>query len=88
MLWSTLFGSMLAVFLIASDVLLLKLKLRALPTGSRAWLSSCLSPFAVGIVASLPVWPQPESAFATVMFVFAMVGLGTTASRLVLGRRP
>ena len=74
--------------MVATDVALLKLKLRTPPTGWRAW--------AMGVAAPLPVlfawqklvkyaitgWPQ---LFATIFLPMLVVAL---ASRVLLGTRP
>lgn len=88
MLFATAYGCTLIVALIVSDLVLLKAKLRALPTGGRAWLSSILSPFAVSMVASLPLWPEPRSWLGVAVLIAAPIALGAPLVRLVFGRRP
>ena len=88
MLWATFFGSTLAVILIAADVFLLKAKVRRLPTGAAAWISSVLAPFAVFFIWTLPFLPPPESAAGVVVFILAPMLAASLVVRFVFGNRP
>lgn len=86
MMWSTFFGSTMVVFLVASDVVLLASKLRQLPTGGRAWLSSMLVPFlCYGLWVALP---PPGSVPVFVLWMLGPMGVAALASRLMFGTRP
>lgn len=87
MLWASFFGSALGVLLVGVDVLLLKLKWRQLPTGARAWLSSCLTPFVVFFVWTLPFWPQPETILGVFTFITLPMAGAAFATRLLFGAR-
>jgi len=86
MLLSSFFAAGLAVLLIASDLMLLKFKIRAIPTGSRAWVSSLLSP-----LATFFLWrfiPIPESILVFVLFLFGSMTLASAGLRVMFGQRP
>ncbi|MBX3273947.1 MAG: hypothetical protein KF729_27025 [Sandaracinaceae bacterium] len=86
MLWSTFFGCTMGVALVVSDVVLLVAKLRQLPTGGRAWLSSLLVPFfCYGLWVALP---PPSSALMLLAWILGPMGLAAVASRLLFGARP
>ncbi|HBQ11885.1 MAG: hypothetical protein RLO52_16185 [Sandaracinaceae bacterium] len=87
MLWMSFFGSGLGVLLIAVDVLLLKLKWRQLPTGGRAWISSCLTPMAVFFIWTLPFWPPPESVVGLFVFLVTPMFAAAFALRLLFSAR-
>lgn len=88
MVWASAFGCMLGVATVAVDVLLLRARLRRLPTGVRAWASSLLSPLGVVLVLQLPFWGPPETVAGFVaMFAGSMFG-GPLLLRLLLGSRP
>ena len=86
MLFASFFGSGLGVALIGMDVLLLKLKLRSLPTGSRAWVSSLLSP--LGVFFLWRFIPPPESVLGVVFFIALPMALATFGLRMMFGGRP
>jgi hypothetical protein len=83
MLWVSFFGCALGVILIAVDVLLLKLGWRQLPTGGRAWISSCLTPLAVFFIWTLPFWPQPETVLGLVAFLTLPMFAASFGSRML-----
>jgi len=74
------------VALLVSDVLLLKLKLRRLPTGGRVWLSSLLSPFIVQMIFMIPM--PIESVFGLALWVLGGMLGAATANRLLFGTAP
>lgn len=88
MMLSTAYGCTLIVALIVSDLFLLKAKVRALPTGAPAWLSSILAPFAVSFIASLPFWPEPQSWLGFAILIAAPIAIGAPLVRFIFGRRP
>ena len=88
MLWATFLGCTLVVNLIVSDVLLLRAKVRRLPTGARAWLSSLLAPLAVSFLWSLPILPPVESIAGLALWLMAPMALGSLGVRVVFGNRP
>lgn len=88
MLAASFFGAGLGVLLIAVDVLLLKAKLRSLPTGARAWLSSSLTPVGVFGIWSLPFLPPPQSVLGLVLFVVGPMVSACFGARLLFGAKP
>ena len=86
MMWSTLFGCTMGVALIFADVQLLASKVRALPTGGRAWLSSMLVPFlCYGLWIMLP---PPSSVLVFLAWMFGPMIVAAFGSRLMFGTRP
>lgn len=88
MVWTTFFGSTLGVILVGVDVLLLRLRFRQLPTGTRAWISSILAPFAVFFIWTLPFLPPPESVAGVVAFVMLPMAAASFLVRVLFGQRP
>ncbi len=88
MLFGSFFGSALGVLLVGVDVLLLRLKMRKLPTGGRAWISSMLAPFGVFLIASLPFWPPPETVLGSVLALVGPMAGACGGSRILFGTRP
>ncbi len=86
MLLGSFWASTLAVALVAVDVALLRVKLRALPTGFRCWLGALLAPFAVA--AWQLALPQPSSIPMLVGLTAAAFGLAALSVRVLFGRRP
>jgi hypothetical protein len=70
------------------DTLLLRFKVRTLPTGGRAWALAAAAPFLGGV--ALKAWPM-VTAEAWMLWVasLALPMLGVSGvSRVVMGRRP
>lgn len=88
MLVASFFGAGLSVLLIGVDLLLLRSKARALPTGSRAWASSLFSPIAVFFVWTLPFVGPPESALGQTIFLVGSMSGACFGARMLFGRRP
>jgi len=88
MLLASFFGAAIGVILIGVDVLLLRSKLRALPTGSRAWMSSLLSPLGVLFIWSLPFLGPPESTLGQILFIVVPMAAACLGARMLFGRRP
>lgn len=88
MLIASFFGAGLGVLLVGVDVLLLRLKLRQLPTGARAWMSSLLAPLGVFFLWSLPFFPPPESVLGTVLFIVGPMAGACFGARMLFGQRP
>lgn len=88
MLVASFFGAGLGVLLIGFDVLLLKAKMRSLPTGARAWISSLLSPLGVFFIWSLPFLPPPQSVFGTVVFIVGPMSAACFGARMLFGAKP
>lgn len=86
MLVASAFAAAVAFCLIGVDVLLLRWRLRRLPTGFRAWFSSIVAPFATIVTASL--LPVGESIPRVVLTIAAAFWLGALAVRLVFGQKP
>ncbi len=88
MLWASAFGCMLGVTSIAVDVALLAAKMRSLPTGVRAWLTSLLAPVGVIFIWQLPIWNPPESVLALVVLLVAPMFVSPLLLRLAFGTKP
>ncbi|MEZ4340599.1 MAG: hypothetical protein R3B82_28595 [Sandaracinaceae bacterium] len=86
MMWCTLFGSTMGVFLVGADVVLLAGKVRQLPTGARAWLSSMVVPFFV--YGLWIVLPPPSTVPFFVLWMLGPIFLAGLASRILFGTRP
>jgi hypothetical protein len=87
MLIASFFAAGLVVLLLAADLFLLKMKWRKLPTGTRAWISSILSPFAVMVIWNLPFFPPPSSVLGLVLFITVPMSLGALGVRMLFGER-
>ncbi|MCC6875321.1 MAG: hypothetical protein IT378_13525 [Sandaracinaceae bacterium] len=87
MLFASFFAAGISVLLLGADVILLKAGRRKLPTGGRAWLSSCLAPFGVFAIWSLP-WPPPESVLGVVIFLTAPMAASALLVRALFGDKP
>ncbi|MGF1467363.1 MAG: hypothetical protein ACFCGT_14655 [Sandaracinaceae bacterium] len=85
---ASLLGSMFGVLLVWIDVLLLRLKWRALPTGLRAWGTSCATPVLTGYVWGSGILPPPETMPALVGWLFVPMIGSAFALRSLFGRRP
>ncbi len=88
MLVGSFFGSGLGVLLVGVDVLLLRAKMRQLPTGGRAWISSCLVPLGVFMIWSLPFMAPPDSVLGGVVFIVGPMSAACFGSRMLFGQRP
>jgi hypothetical protein len=88
MLIASFFGAGLGVMLVTFDVLLLRAKVRALPTGARAWISSVVSPLGVFFLWSLPFLSPPESVLGTALFILAPMGASCFGARMLFGVKP
>lgn len=86
MLWATFFGSTMGVFLVGADVTLLKLKMRRLPTGMQAWMSSLGTPFAC--YGAWMLLPPPSTPLGGALFVLGPMFGAALVTRLLLGSRP
>lgn len=86
MLLVSVMSAVIAFHLVVVDVLLLRLRLRALPTGGRAWLSGLLAP--VATVLAWAVLPTGDGGAGTVLTIALGFVLGALAVRLLLGKRP
>lgn len=74
------------VGLLTADLALLRLRMRKLPTGGAAWLSSLLAPVAVWLAWTFFGWGDGGSVPETVfMIVWPFLGM-PLALRFVLGR--
>jgi hypothetical protein len=86
MLLVSVMAAVVAFHLVVVDVLLLRMKLRALPTGARAWLGGVLAPVATTIAwMELPTGDGGASSVVTVALGFV---LGALSVRLLVGKRP
>jgi hypothetical protein len=74
------------VALLVADIVLLRARLRQLPTGSRAWLSSMASPFALQMMLMIPLPIETVPALA-LWILGSMLG-AAFGVRLVLGSSP
>ena len=74
--------------LIGADVALLKSRIRRLPTGAAAWLSSILAPFAVFFIWTLPILPPPETVPGLVAFLMVPMWVASLLVRFVFGNAP
>jgi hypothetical protein len=86
MIFASFFGSAIVVMLITADLVLLRAKLRSLPTGSRAWTSSSLAP--LGIFFLWRFFPAPETAIGLVIFLLVPMALASFGLRYLFGQRP
>ncbi len=78
------FASGLFVFLAIADVVLLATKRRAVPTGSAAFKSAALSPFAFWAVSLLPI--PVTSLFVAILWAVTAMALSAFAIRWLLGK--
>lgn len=86
MLWATFFGSTMGVALVGADVAFLSFKMRRLPTGGQAWVSSLVTPFlCYGAWAFLP---PPGSEVGLAVFILGPIAAAAALSRLFFGSRP
>lgn len=86
---TSFFAAMVVVGLLAADLALLRAKLRKLPTGGRAWLSSLLAPAGVWLAWSIFGWGDEDSTVPSLVFMIAWPFLGAPlALRWFLGERP
>ncbi|MBX3250391.1 MAG: hypothetical protein KF901_24665 [Myxococcales bacterium] len=85
MLLVSVFSAVVAFHLVVVDVLLLKLKWRALPTGVRGWLSAMLAPIAT--IVALVGLGGGDGARGALVIALGFT-LGALTPRLLLGKRP
>ena len=71
------------VALLVADLVLLRARLRQLPTGGRAWLSSMASPFALQVMLMLV--PPVESVPVLVLFILGSMLGAAFSVRVLLG---
>lgn len=88
MISATFFASTVAVALITSDVLLLRLKLRRLPTGFGAWVSSLAAPLAIWMAWGFFGWGDGESIPELVVRFAAPIFAAPFVLRFVSGTSP
>lgn len=87
MLVVSFFAGLCVASLIAADVTLLRLKLRALPTGASAWTSSLLAPVAIWMAWAF-FGLDGEDVLETVLRIALPIAVAPLALRLALGRAP
>lgn len=87
MLIVSFFAGLCVASLLFSDLVLLRLKVRALPTGAAAWLSSLAAPIAIWMAWSI-FGLDGESVLETVLRIAAPIAIAPLLLRLVLGRAP
>lgn len=87
MLIVSFFAGLCVTSLIFSDLVLLKLKLRALPTGAAAWLTSLAAPIAIWMAWAF-FGLDGETVLETVLRIAAPIAIVPFVLRLVLGRAP
>ena len=88
MLSVSFFTAAVVVGLLSADLILLRWKIRALPTGARAWASSLLAPLAVWITYSMLSWDDVESIAQLVAMIGSPILAAPLALRWALGQRP
>jgi hypothetical protein len=88
MLFVSFFAGLVVASLVASDLVLLRLKLRKLPTGLSAWTSSLFAPVAIWLAWSFFGFGEGESVFATVAHIAAPIAAAPFVLRLLLGSKP
>lgn len=82
------FSALVVVGLIASDVTLLKLKLRALPTGLSVWASSLLAPVGVWMAWHFFGMGDGDSMLELVLRIMIPIFAVPFVLRLMFGRAP
>lgn len=87
MLFASFIASGIVVSLIVADVALLAVKVRKLPTGFGAWLSSLLAPFALMLAWHL-VPGSGESVLEAVLALAIPFPASALLVRFVLGQKP
>jgi hypothetical protein len=87
MLSASVFASVVVVGLIAADLVLLRARMCALPSGASAWTSSLLAPIAVWITWSFFGWGDGSLPMLALMAGWPILA-APLALRLVLGARP
>lgn len=88
MLFGSFFASICVASLVAADLVLLRTKLRRLPTGAGAWLSSLLAPAAVWMGWAWLGAGDGEDVADAVLRIAAPIVLAPLALRLATGRAP
>lgn len=88
MLSVSFFAAAVVVGLLSADLILLRWKLRSLPTGARAWTSSLLAPAAVWVTYSMLSWDDVESIAQLVAMIGAPILAAPLALRWAFGQRP
>jgi hypothetical protein len=87
MLFASFFAAGVVVLLIVADVVLLQAKKRMLPTGERAWTSSCFAPLAT--MGLWMIWPAPVDSIPLIAIAIVVPMIAAAfATRLLFGRRP
>lgn len=82
------YAAMVVVGLLAADLALLRAKLRKLPTGGRAWVSSLLAPIAVYVAWMIFGWGDEDSSIPAVVLSIAWPFVGAPlALRWIFGER-
>ncbi len=85
MLLASAFAAGLVVMLITADVVLLRARMRRIPTGGDAWLSSLLCPM---IMWGLWLVPVPvHSLFTAIVWLAATIAGAAFLSRLAFGTK-
>lgn len=88
MLSVSFFAASVVVGLLSADLVLLRGKLRRLPTHGRAWASSLLAPIGVWVAYSMLSWDDVESIAQLVSMIGAPILAAPLALRWALGSRP
>ena len=88
MLFGSFFASICVAALVAADLLLLRTKLRRLPTGGPAWASAMLAPVAVWMGWAWLGAGDGSDVAEGVLRIAAPILLGPLGLRFVLGRAP
>lgn len=88
MLFGSFFASACVAALVAADLVLLRVKLRRLPTGAAAWMTSMLAPVSIWLGWAWLGAGDGEDVPEVVLRIAAPMLLGPLALRLVFGRAP
>lgn len=88
MLLVSFFAGLVVASLVASDLVLLRLKLRKLPTGLSAWTSSLFAPVAIWLAWSFFGFGDGDSVLVTVTHIAAPIAAAPFVLRLLLGSKP
>ncbi len=88
MLMVSFFAGLIVASLIASDLVLLRSKLRKLPTGLPAWASSMLAPVGVWFAWSFFGFGDGESVLEVVLRIALPIAIVPLTLRTLLGSTP